>query len=207
MLLNHYCVLYVVTESLSIDFDAAGGGGGGGGEDGRERVSEQGAEGIVLAALEGRTSVSVDNLNNNEDDVYEDNNQDEEDEEEEEDEGGRVGGSAEAVMAIALGLRGNANQGGGKRKVQPPTQRPGPSATLQSRPLAPPPQPPPPQPAAPVDPNECVICMASQRDALLYSCGHVVGCFKCSVALRNSRNPVCPICREVIKDVVRVFQA
>ncbi|GFX68425.1 e3 ubiquitin-protein ligase NEURL1 [Trichonephila clavipes] len=54
--------------------------------------------------------------------------------------------------------------------------------------------------------NECVICFGEQVDCAIYRCGHMCMCYTCASKLKNSANDQCPICREVIEDVIRVYR-
>ena len=54
-------------------------------------------------------------------------------------------------------------------------------------------------------PNECTVCLENSVDCVLYSCGHLCLCFQCAQNVRKSDN-LCPICRESIKDVIKVFK-
>lgn len=55
-----------------------------------------------------------------------------------------------------------------------------------------------------VSENACVICLSNPRSCVLLDCGHVCCCFGCYQALPQ---PYCPICRQVIKRVVPLYQA
>ena len=48
----------------------------------------------------------------------------------------------------------------------------------------------------------CNICMDSLADCILLECGHMVTCTQCGKRLAN-----CPICRQYISRVVRVFRS
>ncbi|KAF8790750.1 protein neuralized-like [Argiope bruennichi] len=54
--------------------------------------------------------------------------------------------------------------------------------------------------------NECVICFGEQVDCAVYRCGHMCMCYSCASKLKNSANDQCPICREVIQDVIRIYR-
>ncbi|GFS49950.1 protein neuralized [Nephila pilipes] len=54
--------------------------------------------------------------------------------------------------------------------------------------------------------NECVICFGEQVDCAIYRCGHMCMCYTCASKLKNSSNDQCPICREVIQDVIRIYR-
>ncbi|KAL4635960.1 mitochondrial ubiquitin ligase activator of nfkb 1-A-like [Arapaima gigas] len=53
------------------------------------------------------------------------------------------------------------------------------------------------------DYNTCVICLSSPRNCVVLDCGHVCCCFRCFQALPE---PVCPMCRQLIKRVVPLYQ-
>lgn len=50
----------------------------------------------------------------------------------------------------------------------------------------------------------CVICMDRFRDALIRSCNHLVACYPCARLLLQ-RQQACPMCRQRIEDVIRVY--
>ncbi|CAL1291157.1 unnamed protein product [Larinioides sclopetarius] len=54
--------------------------------------------------------------------------------------------------------------------------------------------------------TECVICFGEQVDCVVYRCGHMCMCYSCASKLKNSANDQCPICREVIQDVIRIYR-
>lgn len=55
--------------------------------------------------------------------------------------------------------------------------------------------------------NECAVCMESDVDCVLYTCGHMCLCYACAIELKNRTNSECPICRKTISDVIRTFKA
>jgi hypothetical protein len=55
------------------------------------------------------------------------------------------------------------------------------------------------------DETGCGVCLSADRDTLVAPCGHVAMCFKCSQAIKNSRNPECPFCRCKITAVYKLF--
>lgn len=57
------------------------------------------------------------------------------------------------------------------------------------------------------DHDECVVCMDHSSDCALYSCGHLCLCFACAQRIRASPSPLCPICKQVIVDVLRIFRS
>jgi len=61
------------------------------------------------------------------------------------------------------------------------------------------------------DPGKrCVICLDKKRDTLIKPCKHICLCTGCARGLENSiRNYTCacPICREPVKRIIRVYEA
>ena len=55
--------------------------------------------------------------------------------------------------------------------------------------------------------EECTVCMEKVPDCVLYMCGHMCMCFACATNLQSSKNPHCPICRQAIKDVIKIFKS
>ena len=54
--------------------------------------------------------------------------------------------------------------------------------------------------------NDCAICMDMSKNSVLRPCNHMVTCFKCSNLLLN-RQDNCPVCRERITEVIKVFMS
>ena len=53
----------------------------------------------------------------------------------------------------------------------------------------------------------CVICMENPKDSVFTPCGHQCICHTCGDRFkREARHLVCPICKERIKDIVRVWK-
>lgn len=48
--------------------------------------------------------------------------------------------------------------------------------------------------------SQCKICMDKEVSVVFLPCGHFVSCNDCSFALK-----ICPVCRDMIKGVVRAF--
>jgi hypothetical protein len=62
--------------------------------------------------------------------------------------------------------------------------------------------------AAPSRDTECIACQERRIIALLTPCNHMCLCMTCAKRLRNSSTPRerrCPLCRQYIDNVVRVF--
>ncbi|VVC36220.1 Hypothetical protein CINCED_3A011791 [Cinara cedri] len=53
--------------------------------------------------------------------------------------------------------------------------------------------------------GECAICFERKVDCALYTCGHLCMCYECAKKqwVRLGR---CPICRAVIKDVIKIYK-
>jgi len=56
--------------------------------------------------------------------------------------------------------------------------------------------------AAPQSTGMCCICMAAECNVACYPCGHISSCEECL-----QRCSECPICREDIEEVIRVYVA
>merc|ERR1719310_1911008 len=52
----------------------------------------------------------------------------------------------------------------------------------------------------------CCVCMDARKDAVLTPCGHKAMCVQCAEALK-ARERRCPVCRQHIGGVVRVFES
>ncbi|XP_050420900.1 protein neuralized isoform X2 [Adelges cooleyi] len=75
---------------------------------------------------------------------------------------------------------------------------------IQSRPAPPPQQVHLPE-QLPSGEGECSICFERAVDCALYTCGHLCMCYECAKKqwVRLGR---CPICRAVIKDVIKIYK-
>jgi hypothetical protein len=49
--------------------------------------------------------------------------------------------------------------------------------------------------------DTCQICYEEEIDGLFYDCGHVCACMACAKRLDN-----CPVCRKVVKAVVKMYK-
>lgn len=54
--------------------------------------------------------------------------------------------------------------------------------------------------------TDCAICMDTVRNSVLRPCNHMITCFDCSNLLYK-RSDNCPICREKIEDVIKIFMS
>ncbi|XP_017847577.1 protein neuralized isoform X2 [Drosophila busckii] len=53
---------------------------------------------------------------------------------------------------------------------------------------------------------ECTICYENQIDSVLYMCGHMCMCYDCAIEQwRGAGGGQCPLCRAVIRDVIRTY--
>lgn len=55
--------------------------------------------------------------------------------------------------------------------------------------------------------NECTVCFEQPCDCVVYTCGHMCMCYSCAVSVKASADPLCPICRQDIKDVIRIYKS
>ncbi|KAL4232048.1 E3 ubiquitin-protein ligase neurl1b [Mactra antiquata] len=55
--------------------------------------------------------------------------------------------------------------------------------------------------------SECNVCYERPVNAVLYTCGHMCMCFECAQAVKQVRGALCPICRQEIKDVIKIYKS
>ena len=56
--------------------------------------------------------------------------------------------------------------------------------------------------------NMCVICLDKERDSIFYPCGHECVCQPCGKQFMDkAAQKMCPICRNRIKDIIKVFRS
>lgn len=56
--------------------------------------------------------------------------------------------------------------------------------------------------------SECSICYERAIDSVLYTCGHMCMCYECAVQQwRGKGGGHCPMCRAVIRDVIRTYKS
>ncbi|XP_074630303.1 tumor susceptibility gene 101 protein-like [Acropora palmata] len=53
--------------------------------------------------------------------------------------------------------------------------------------------------------DNCIVCMELKKDSVLIPCGHLGICFKCANRCKET-SKTCPVCREKIIEVHRVYQ-
>lgn len=63
----------------------------------------------------------------------------------------------------------------------------------------------PPEPSSSKN-GECTVCFDSEVDTVIYTCGHMCLCNTCGLKLKKQLNACCPICRRVIKDVIKIYR-
>jgi len=54
--------------------------------------------------------------------------------------------------------------------------------------------------------NECAVCLERPPDCVLYTCGHMCMCYNCAVGVHQSADASCPICRQPILDIIKIFR-
>lgn len=55
---------------------------------------------------------------------------------------------------------------------------------------------------------ECTICYENSIDAVLYMCGHMCMCYDCALQQwRGKGGGHCPLCRAIIRDVIRTYKS
>jgi predicted component of type VI protein secretion system len=52
------------------------------------------------------------------------------------------------------------------------------------------------------DNAKCVICWENEKDCLIMPCRHNASCIKCTKVLKN-----CPICRNPLKNIIRIYKS
>jgi len=55
------------------------------------------------------------------------------------------------------------------------------------------------------DDDCCIICMDDPKDSVFYECGHMATCIACG-SMMQDHGQVCPICRQPIRAVIRVWK-
>lgn len=57
------------------------------------------------------------------------------------------------------------------------------------------------------DEKLCVICLKDRRNAAFVPCGHLVCCCNCAKRVELKDEPLCPVCRQDIQYVLRVYES
>ena len=57
--------------------------------------------------------------------------------------------------------------------------------------------------------GECSVCLERPIDCVLYMCGHMCMCYECAVGLHHAsiEGGSCPICRQSIRDVIKIYRS
>ena len=55
--------------------------------------------------------------------------------------------------------------------------------------------------------NECSVCFENAVDCVLYTCGHMCLCYDCAVDIKDNQGALCPICRQAIKDIIKIYRS
>lgn len=114
------------------------------------------------------------------------------------------GPSAQAAVAVppppapALSQEGGAASGGAGGKTaweSPAPAGPGKESAQRAEGNASPPL-----------ASECVVCMDAQRSAAAVPCGHMCACYECLQGI-HAAGQGCPVCRQPIQQVVRIYSA
>ncbi|TKY64263.1 Mitochondrial ubiquitin ligase activator of nfkb 1 [Spatholobus suberectus] len=53
----------------------------------------------------------------------------------------------------------------------------------------------------------CVICLMRRRRSVFIPCGHLVCCQGCAISVERELAPKCPVCRQEIRDSVRIYES
>jgi len=53
--------------------------------------------------------------------------------------------------------------------------------------------------------NECVVCLDGPKQFILIPCGHLILCTECAEDLMKGNAPLCPVCRQAVKQSQRVY--
>lgn len=53
----------------------------------------------------------------------------------------------------------------------------------------------------------CVICLMRRRRSVFIPCGHLVCCQGCALSVEREVTPKCPVCRQEIRNSVRIFES
>ena len=56
---------------------------------------------------------------------------------------------------------------------------------------------------------ECSVCLEQPIDCVLYTCGHMCMCYECAIGLHHAsiEGGSCPICRQAIRDVIKIYRS
>ena len=51
----------------------------------------------------------------------------------------------------------------------------------------------------------CIICLDSDKNSAMVPCGHTSTCYNCSLTLHSRDDAKCPVCRQLIHRIVRIY--
>lgn len=54
--------------------------------------------------------------------------------------------------------------------------------------------------------TDCKVCWERVINCVLYTCGHMCLCFECAMTIRSAKG-LCPICRQAIVDVIKIYKS
>lgn len=52
----------------------------------------------------------------------------------------------------------------------------------------------------------CVICLMRRRRSAFIPCGHLVCCQLCAISVEREVSPKCPLCRQAVRNSMRIFE-
>ncbi|CAK7356523.1 unnamed protein product [Dovyalis caffra] len=53
----------------------------------------------------------------------------------------------------------------------------------------------------------CVICLMRRRRSAFIPCGHLACCHSCAISVESEVSPKCPLCRQAIRNSIRIFES
>lgn len=53
----------------------------------------------------------------------------------------------------------------------------------------------------------CVVCLMRRRRSAFVPCGHLVCCQRCALSVEREASPKCPVCRQPIRNSVRIYDS
>ena len=54
--------------------------------------------------------------------------------------------------------------------------------------------------------SDCKVCWEKSINCVLYTCGHMCLCYDCAMTIRSEKG-LCPICRQAIMDVIKIYRS
>lgn len=52
----------------------------------------------------------------------------------------------------------------------------------------------------------CVICLMRRRRSAFIPCGHLACCHTCAISVESEVSPKCPLCRQPVRNSIRIFE-